>query len=123
MTKTRDEAVEDIKAFLRGFLARYDFYRSDDEPLVVEYANYIAAGVIPQWRHITVTIERDYGECGHMDNGCSGWESVEVIATDGERTERHKQASCFGTSEIECFEYVMNKWNRLPAPPYNPAGE
>ena len=48
MTKTRDEVVEDIKGFLRGFLARYDSYESDDEPLVAEYANYIAAGVIPQ---------------------------------------------------------------------------
>ena len=59
---------------------------------------------------IKVSIVRDYGDCGHMDNGCSGWESVEVIASDGVREVRCKQESCFGVSEQECFEKVMNDW-------------
>jgi hypothetical protein len=59
---------------------------------------------------ITVTIERDYGDCGNREGGCSGWESVEVIATDGKRTESAKQSSCFGTSDAECFAEVINKW-------------
>jgi hypothetical protein len=59
---------------------------------------------------ITVTIERDYGDCGNREGGCSGWESVKVMATDGLRTVSHKQSSCFGTSEAKCFAEVMNKW-------------
>lgn len=61
---------------------------------------------------VTVTIERDYGDCGNMDGGCSGWESVEVIATDGKHTESAKKSSCFGVSEAECFQEVLNKWNQ-----------
>jgi len=59
---------------------------------------------------INIEINEDYGECGHMDNGCSGWSSIEVIATDGVRTESSKQESCFGVSLQQCVEDVINKW-------------
>ena len=59
---------------------------------------------------ITVEIVEDYGDCGYTDNGCSGWESVEVIATDGIRRESSKRVGCFGVSVRECFEEVINNW-------------
>jgi hypothetical protein len=120
MTKTRDEILN----LMRDEHMKWamDLAASNDPfPRILDAL--ITAGVIPQWRPITVTLERDYGECGHEDAGCSGWESIEVIATDGVRTESHKQAGCFGTSEIECFEYVMNKWNRVATPPQNNRGD
>lgn len=60
---------------------------------------------------IRVTRVESYEECGHMDNGCSGRETVEFIGEDPERDiiVKASESSCYGINEDDLLTKFTRK--------------
>lgn len=63
---------------------------------------------------IKVTVTDNWGECGHSDSGCSGWESLTIEATNNKgQTVKAEYSSCFGIDREAVIKELLEKWDGL----------